>query len=713
MKEMTISLKGLTCANCAGKIEKAVGEMPETKEAEINLLKQEMRLVPAAEADREKLLEKVTETVHKYEKDVEVSLAEQGQSCGISHGHCDGDCCGHTHAQEEATGKKLIIRFGVGLVFFVAACLWQKQGQTALFLISYAIFGYDVILQALKNIFKGQVFDENFLMSLSTVGAMVIGEMSEAVFVMLFYQVGEAFQDYAVHRSRRSITALMDIRPDFAHVLTADGSLRKVSPEQVAIGDVIVVKAGEKIPLDGTVVEGSALLDTAALTGESLPREVEAGSTVLSGCINRDGLLHVEVTKPFGESTVMKILELVENAAGRKSKTEKFITRFARVYTPAVVGLAVLLAVVPPILGQGAFSQWIGRALIFLVVSCPCALVLSVPLSYFAGIGAASKNGILIKGGNVLDTLCHTKRIVFDKTGTMTQGVFEVAGIHHATIPEEKLLEYAEMAAAGESLSNHPVARAIAKHFETETGRQPEGVTDYAEQGGMGITCQWKGAHLALGNRRLMEKEGVACPEAAGSGSVVYVAKDGIYQGYLVVDDTIKDGAADALAALTPYGVTETVMLTGDGKAAAEKVGKTIGIHRIYAELLPADKLHILENLPEMEADAKTAFVGDGINDAPVLAGADVGIAMGAMGSDAAMEAADVVLMDDDLRKISVGLRIAKNTRKIVMQNIVFALGIKILVLLLSALGMATMWMAVFADVGVAVLAILNAMRKK
>ena len=590
----------------------------------------------------------------------------------------------------------------------MAACLWQKQGQTALFLISYAIFGYDVILQALKNISKGQVFDENFLMSLSTVGAMVIGEMSEAVFVMLFYQVGEAFQDYAVRRSRRSITALMDIRPDFAHVLTDDGSLQKVSPEQVAIGDVIVVKAGEKIPLDGTVVEGSALLDTAALTGESLPREVEAGSTVLSGCINRDGLLHVEVTKPFGESTVMKILELVENAAGRKSKTEKFITRFARVYTPAVVGLAVLLAVVPPILGQGAFSQWIGRALIFLVVSCPCALVLSVPLSYFAGIGAASKNGILIKGGNVLDTLCHTKRIVFDKTGTLTKGQFTVTKIEG-----ENPAALLEMAAAGESLSNHPVARAIAKHFETETGRQPEGVTDYAEQGGMGITCQWKGAHLALGNRRLMEKEGVSCPEAVGTGSVVYVAKDGVYEGYLVVDDTIKDGAADALAALQPYGVTETVMLTGDGKAAAEKVGNTLGIHRIYAELLPADKLHILENMPQMEEGAKTAFVGDGINDAPVLAGADVGIAMGAMGSDAAMEAADVVLMDDDLRKISVGLRIAKNTRKIVMQNIVFALGIKILVLLLSALGMATMWIAVFADVGVAVLAILNAMRKK
>ncbi|WP_442872004.1 heavy metal translocating P-type ATPase [Anaerotignum sp.] len=705
---MTISLKGLTCANCAGKIEKAVGEMPETKEAEINLLKQEMRLVPTAEADREKLLEKVTETVHKYEKDVEVSLAEQGQTCNIAHGHCDGDCCGHTHSHEEVAGKKLIFRFGVGVAFFVAACLWQKQGQTALFLISYAIFGYDVILQALKNIFKGQVFDENFLMSLSTVGAMVIGEMSEAVFVMLFYQVGEAFQDYAVRRSRRSITALMDIRPDFAHVLTSDGSLRKVSPEQVAIGDVIVVKAGEKIPLDGTVVEGSALLDTAALTGESLPREVETGSTVLSGCINQDGLLHVEVTKPFGESTVMKILELVENAAGRKSKTEKFITRFARVYTPAVVGLAVLLAVVPPILGQGAFSQWIGRALIFLVVSCPCALVLSVPLSYFAGVGAASKNGILIKGGNVLDTLCHTKRIVFDKTGTLTKGRFTVTKIEG-----ENPAALLEMAAAGESLSNHPVACAIAKHYETETGRQPEGVTDYAEQGGMGITCQWKGAHLALGNRRLMEKEGVACPEAVGSGSVVYVAKDGIYQGYLLVDDTIKDGAAEALAALTPYGVTETVMLTGDGKAAAEKVGKTLGIHRIYAELLPADKLHILENLPEMEEGAKTAFVGDGINDAPVLAGADVGIAMGAMGSDAAMEAADVVLMDDDLRKISVGLRIAKNTRKIVMQNIVFALGVKILVLLLGALGMATMWMAVFADVGVAVLAILNAMRKK
>lgn len=707
MKEMTIYLQGLTCANCAGKIEIAVNKMKETKEAQINLVKQEMYISLQENAAEDVVFDKVKKTVHKYEPEVEVTTQKKVHA--HSHDCCccsADDCHGHTQ-EEEGSIKKTISRFVIGIFFFVAANLIEGIWQVPLFLVAYFIFGYDVLWRAMKNIAKGQVFDENFLMSLSTIGAMAIGEMPEAVFVMLFYQVGEAFQDYAVTRSRKSITSLMDIRPDYANLVDDNGNIAQVAPEYVKKGDLIQVKAGEKIPLDGVVKSGWAMLDTLALTGEAVPRRVDVGSMVLSGCINQDGLLEIEVTKPFGESTVMKILELVENAAGKKSKTEKFITKFARVYTPAVVVLAVLLAFVPPLLGYGALSVWFGRALMFLVVSCPCALVLSVPLSYFAGIGAASKNGILVKGSNYLDALCHTDCIVFDKTGTLTKGEFAVTQM----VGDENMLA---LVAAGEAMSNHPIAKAIVAKYTQMTNQMPQDVSDYQEKGGFGILYQVDGKQMAVGNNRLMEQMDIAYQKYDGIGSVVYVAADNQYLGYLVVDDTIKENCKEALQDLKKYGIKELVMLSGDRKETAETIGHTLGIDRIYAELLPQDKVTKLEEiLQKQNPKSKTAFVGDGINDAPVLAGADVGIAMGAIGSDAAIEAADVVLMDDDIAKLQVGLRIAKNTRKIVLQNIVFALGVKVIMLLLIAIGMSTMWLAVFADVGVAVLAICNAMRRK
>jgi len=723
-----VYLDGLTCANCAGKIETAVNALKETKQADINMVKQTMEVSLIDGADERNMFKKIEKIVHKHEPDVGVAL-EKGKlsnksSCSCSDCHChDHEHVReheheheyeHTHDHSHGHGddmeaKKLWIRFGVGGVLFLAAVfLGDTSVALYLHLIAYGIFGYDVLLRAFKNILRGQIFDENFLMSISTLGAIAIDQMPEAVFVMLFYQVGEAFQDYAVRRSRKSITALLDIRPDFAEIITENG-IKRVHPEEVKIDDIILVKAGERIPLDGKVKEGHALLDTAALTGEALPRGVEPGSEVLSGCINMDGNLKIQVTRPFGDSTVMKILEMVENAAGKKSKTERFITRFARVYTPLVVGLAVALAVLPPLLGFGEFQMWFGRALIFLVVSCPCALVLSVPLSYFAGIGEASKNGILIKGGGDLDTLCHVEQVVFDKTGTLTKGQFSVVEIE-ADDKEELLY----LSALGEANSNHPIAEAIVQEFKKTKDIPMDLVVEYKELGGFGISYSLNGEQVLLGNQRLMEREKISYTPYKGVGSVVYVTKDGEYKGYIVVADTLKEGCKEALSELRSKGVHSMVMLTGDRKENAETMAIDLGLNRFYAELLPGDKLRILEELKGKEdALSKTAFVGDGINDAPVLAGADLGIAMGGIGSDAAIEAADVVLMDDDIGKLAVGIRIAKNTRIIVRQNIVFALGIKALVLVLSAIGMATMWMAVFADVGVAVLAILNAMRKK
>ncbi len=703
--QMTIYLQGLCCANCAGKIENAVNRMKETEHAQINLLKQEMHLSLRPDVNREKLFAQIKDTVHHYEADVLVSWKEAEpitQSC-CCHDHCDKHPQEHAHTHQSSNIKKQYLRFGIGIIFFLCANFLSGIISTACFLIAYLFFGADVIYRALRNISKGQIFDENFLMSVSTIGAMALGEMPEAVFVMLFYQVGEAFQEYAVNRSRHSITALMEFRPDTAHLYLTDGTIQTVPPQKVAVGDIIQVQTGEKIPLDGIVRSGSAMLDTSALTGESLPRPAAAGDSVLSGSINTDGLLQIEVTKPFGQSTVSKILELVENAAGNKSKTEKFITRFARVYTPIVVGLAVLLAVVPPLAGIGTFSTWFGRSLIFLVVSCPCALVLSVPLTYFSGIGAASKNGILIKGGNDLDTLCHTNCMVFDKTGTLTKGRFSVTHMEGA----DTVLAYA---AAAESLSSHPIAKAIQNAYGKEIVSP---ITDYKEKGGFGITCTYEGKSLAVGNLRLMQEYHIDVPAQTKTGSVVYVAADGIYQGMVIVDDSIKDGCAQSLQSLRKYGIQKMIMLTGDRKENAEKIAAQIGIDDVSAELLPWDKAERLSDILKQQTTGKTAFVGDGINDAPVLAAADVGIAMGGIGSDAAIEAADIVLMDDHLEKLAIGMRIAKNTRKLVVENIAFALGVKIIVMLLGALGIANMWLAVFADVGVAVLAVLNAMRKK
>ncbi len=716
---MKVYLRGLTCANCAGKIETAVNALGETRQAEINLVKQTMEVALSEGIEEQKVFQKIEKIVHKFEPEVVVALENSTpiEHAGCSCSHCHEGAHEHNHEHEhdhihehgqEAEGKTLLIRFGLGgILFLTAVFLKESNWALYLFFISYGIFGYDVLLRAIKNIVRGQVFDENFLMSLSTVGAIAIGEMPEAVFVMMFYQIGEAFQDYAVRRSRKSITALLDIRPDSADVITQNG-IKRMHPEEVEIGDLILIKAGERIPLDGRVKEGHANLDTAALTGEAFPRGVEPGSDVLSGCINLDGNLKVEVTRPFKDSTVMKILEMVENAAGKKSKTERFITRFARVYTPVVVGLAVALAVLPPILGFGAFQMWFGRALIFLVVSCPCALVLSVPLSYFAGIGASSKNGILVKGGGDLDTLCHISQLVFDKTGTLTKGKFSVVEIEGQ---EKEELMY--LAALGEANSNHPIAEAIVQEYKKTKDISLNLAVDYKELGGFGVTYSLNGEQVLLGNHRLMEKEKISFKPYEGIGSVVYVAKDSKYMGYIVVADTLKDNCKEALSSLRGMGVHTMTMLTGDRKENAQVMAKELGIDQFYGELLPEDKVRILDEIKAKESSGKVAFVGDGINDAPVLAGADLGIAMGGIGSDAAIEAADVVLMDDDIGKLSVGIRIAKNTRVIVRQNIAFALGIKALVLVLSAVGMATMWMAVFADVGVAVLAILNAMRKK
>ncbi|MDR3076071.1 MAG: cadmium-translocating P-type ATPase, partial [Synergistaceae bacterium] len=588
--------------------------------------------------------------------------------------------------------------FAAGMAFEL-----NQRLKLALFLISYLLIGGEVLLRAAKNISKGQVFDENFLMSIATIGAFAIGEYPEGVAVMLFYQVGEAFQDFAVGRSRKSITALMDIRPDFANVKTG-GEVRRVSPEEVKVGDFIVVKPGEKIPLDGVVTEGRSALDTSALTGEAIPRDVEPGSEVLSGSINKNGLLTIEVKKLFGESTVSKILDLVQNASGAKAPVENFITKFARYYTPAVVFAAAALAVVPPLALGGVWSEWINRALVFLVVSCPCALVISIPLSFFGGIGGASRNGILIKGSNYLDALHNVDTVVFDKTGTLTKGVFAVTEIVPANgFAADELLG---LAASAESGSNHPIAQSIMKAY----GKPALGAADYEEAAGHGVRVKIGGRTVLAGNAKLLEGIEFEKPETAGT--VVYLAVDGVFAGHIVIADEVKPDSANAIAELKALGVRKTAMLTGDSRAVGEKIGRELGLDTVCAELLPQHKVEQLEKLFDAKTGkGKLLFVGDGINDAPVLARADIGIAMGGVGSDAAIEAADVVLMTDEPSKIADAIRISKKTRAIVMQNIVFALAVKGVILSLGALGYATMWEAVFGDVGVAVIAILNAMR--
>ncbi|WP_408626299.1 heavy metal translocating P-type ATPase [Diplocloster modestus] len=583
---------------------------------------------------------------------------------------------------------------------------WQMWWQLGIMLIPYLLIGGDVVWKAVRNILHGEVFDENFLMSIATVGAMVIGEYSEGVAVMLFYQVGELFQSYAVNRSRQSITQLMDIRPDYANI-EEDGGLRQVDPEEVRIGDIIVVKAGERVPLDGKVASGTSLLDTSALTGESVPREVVPGSDVISGCINTSGLLRIEVTREFQESTVAKILDLVENASSKKAKAENFITKFARYYTPVVVIAALLLAVIPPLFLGLAWGDWVNRALIFLVISCPCALVISIPLSFFGGIGGASKCGILVKGSNYLEALADMTTIVFDKTGTLTKGVFKVTKLHPAGMKEEELLQYAALA---ESYSDHPISLSLKEAY----GRKmdAERIGEVEEIPGHGVSAVVDGHRVLAGNLKLMKRMDIPYEECSAPGTVVYVAVDDKFAGSIVIADEVKEDAKTAIAALNAAGVRKTVMLTGDRREVGEEVASKLGLDQVYTELLPGDKVDKVEELLQnMNGREQLAFVGDGINDAPVLSRADIGIAMGAMGSDAAIEAADIVLMDDEPSKIAVAVRIARKTLRIVRQNIVFALAVKAFFLILGAFGVANMWEAVFADVGVSVIAILNATR--
>ena len=605
--------------------------------------------------------------------------------------------------------KKMLWRILVSAVLFLALKLADVTGWLgmALYLIPYALIGWDVLWRAVRNILSGQVFDENFLMAVATVGAFGYGEYPEAVAVMLFYQVGELFQSVAVARSRQSIAALMDIRPDYANV-EREGQLVQVDPEEVAVGDLIVIKPGERVPLDGVVVDGTSSLDTAALTGESMPRDVAAGQDVVSGCVNLTGLLRVKVSKPFGESTVSKILDLVENSASKKAKAENFITKFARYYTPAVVFAALALAVLPPLLGMGPFTMWLQRALIFLVVSCPCALVISIPLSFFGGIGGASKQGILVKGGNYLEALANTGVVVFDKTGTLTKGTFAVTQVRPVGMTEEELLT---LAALAERFSDHPISRSI--RAAAPQNLDPERATSAEEIAGHGVKAVVDGMTVWAGNAKLMKLAGARCEKTGVQvGTVIHVALEDHYAGCIVVADQVKDSSARALRDLKAVGVRKTVMLTGDAPAVGEAVGRELGIDQVHAGLLPGDKVDRVEQLlAEKKPGEQLVFVGDGINDAPVLSRADIGVAMGAMGSDAAIEAADIVLMDDDLSKLPVAVGIARKTLTIVRQNIVFALGIKFLVLALSAVGLANMWMAVFADVGVSVIAILNASR--
>lgn len=609
--------------------------------------------------------------------------------------------------------KKMLIRIIIAAVLIVVFSLLPAEGylRFVLFMIPYLVIGYDILKKAFKGILNKQVFDENFLMAVATVGAILLGDYSEGVAVMLFYQIGELFQSYAVGKSRRNISELMDIRPDYANI-EKDGTLEQVDPDEVEIGTIIVVQPGEKVPIDGVITEGTSTLNTSALTGESLPRDAKTGDEVISGCINMTGLLKIRTTKEFGESTVSKILELVENSSSRKSRSENFISKFAKYYTPAVCYGALALALIPPvvllIMGKPAmWGDWIYRALTFLVISCPCALVISIPLSFFAGIGGASNQGILVKGSNYLETLAQTKYVVFDKTGTMTQGVFEVSGIHHNEMPNEKLLEYAALA---ECSSSHPISKSLQKAYGKPIDRNR--VTDIEEISGNGVIAKVDGVSVAAGNTKLMDRLGIAYQDCHHVGTVVHMAIDGKYAGHILISDIIKPHAKEAIAELKKAGISKTVMLTGDSKRVADQVAGDLGIQEVYSELLPADKVSRVEELLNKKSEkAKLAFVGDGINDAPVLSRADIGIAMGALGSDAAIEAADIVLMDDDPLKISKAIKIARKCIRIVYENIYFAIGIKILCLILGALGIANMWVAIFADVGVMIIAVLNAIR--
>lgn len=701
--KLVIILEGLCCANCASKIEKESQNITNVSSAVVDFVAQKLILEVENNSDKDNIVELVKQIVKRIEPDVKVYV-EEGNQNRKQRSHA------HNHDHEHENSKKEFVRLGVGAAIFAIATAFKFNFyvELSLFLVSYLLVGGEVVLRALKNIRGGQIFDENFLMSIATIGAFAIGEFPEGVAVMLFYQLGEIFQGMAVNRSRKSIAELMDIRPDFAN-LKIGSDIKKVSPEEVNIGDIIVVRPGEKVPLDGKVIEGISMVDTSALTGESVPREVEIGDAVLGGVINKNGLLTIEVEKEFGDSTIAKILDLVQNASSKKAPTENFITKFARYYTPAVVFSALALAILPPLFISGAtFSEWIYRALAFLVVSCPCALVVSIPLGFFGGIGGASKNGILVKGGNYLEALNNVEVVVFDKTGTLTKGVFKVTEIQpQGNVSRDELITYAAFA---ESFSNHPIATSIVKAYSKEIDN--ESIENYEEISGHGIKATVLGKEVLAGNYKLMSKENISYAQVETIGTVVHVAVNKEYAGYIVISDEVKEDSAKAIKALKEIGVRKTVMLTGDNKVVGTKVAKQLGLDEVYSELLPDQKVEKVEALDkEKSSKGKLIFVGDGINDAPVLARADIGIAMGGVGSDAAIEAADVVIMTDEPSKIASAIKIAKKTRAIVMQNIVFALGIKAIILVLVALGLGTMWEAVFGDVGVTLIAVLNSMR--
>ncbi|MCH1959058.1 MULTISPECIES: heavy metal translocating P-type ATPase [Romboutsia] len=695
-------LGGLNCAHCAEVINEKVSKLEEIDSSNLNFINKKLTVNIRKSFDEKETINKIVGIVNATEPGLDIQIKNENGNVKKS----------EVKEEKNDINKKDIIKLVIGSLVYIfgiyqIATGFESKLADAMFIIAYVIVGGEVLLKALKNAIRGQVFDENFLMSIATIGALAIGELPEAVGVMLFYQLGEFLQGIAVGKSRRSITSLMKIRPDYAN-LKEGSELKVVSPEEVKIGDVIVVKPGEKVPLDGVVIDGYSMVDTSALTGESVLREVSKGESVLSGFINKNALLTIEVTKGFEESTVSKILDLVENASSKKSKTENFITKFSKYYTPAVVIGAVLVAVVPPIIIPGAtFSEWLYRGLVFLVVSCPCALVLSIPLSFFSGIGFASKNGILIKGSNYLEALRNVDTVVFDKTGTLTKGVFNVTKVNAVGISEEKLLEYAAFAEAN---SNHPIAKSILSYYDKKVDLDK--ITSYEEIAAYGIKINYNNELILAGNEKLMKKENIFYSKAKEVGTVVYIAVNQIYRGYIVISDEVKEDSKKAIKNLKSLGIKDVVMLTGDNEKVATAIAKELGVDKVYSNLLPNEKVDKLEKIYEGKSEKeKVIFVGDGINDAPVLARADIGIAMGGLGSDAAIEAADVVLMTDEPSKISKAIEIANKTNKIVWQNIIFALAVKAIVLILGAGGVATMWEAIFADVGVALIAVLNAMR--
>lgn len=699
-------LNGLNCAHCAQVINEKVSKLEGIEECNLNFINKKLTVNINESKNEEEIISTIINIIDSTEPGLDIKIISDSEDDKEDHDH------GHDHSHNHDVSKKDLIKLIIGSIVYIFGIYQiftgiESKFADLLFIVAYIVVGGEVLTKAVKNIFRGQVFDENFLMTIATIGALAIGELPEAVGVMLFYQIGEFLQGVAVGKSRKSISELMDIRPDYANLKTGS-EISIVSPKEVSIGEVIVIKPGEKVPLDGIVVEGNSMLDTSALTGESVLKEISVGDEVLSGFINKNALLSVKVTKGFGESTVSKILELVENANNKKSKTENFITKFSKYYTPVVVIAALLIAVVPPIVIPGAlFSDWLYRGLIFLVVSCPCALVLSIPLSFFSGIGFASKNGVLIKGSNYLEALRDVDTVVFDKTGTLTKGVFGVTKVNPVGISEEQLIEYAAIA---EVNSNHPIAQSIIKHYNKKIDLDK--IEKYEEIAAHGIKVLYNGDFILAGNEKLMKQENVLFDRAEEIGTVIYISVNKTYRGHIVISDEIKPDSKEAIKSLRSIGIKKVVMLTGDNEKVANSVAKELGIDKVYSNLLPNEKVDKIEELYKGRTEKeKIAFVGDGINDAPVLARVDVGIAMGGLGSDAAIEAADVVLMTDEPKMISKAMDIANKVNKIVWQNISFALGVKIIVMILGAGGVATMWEAIFADVGVALIAVLNSMR--